>query len=498
MDNIVDTSAGMAATLPHKQFIRTCALITLVAALGACAVGPDYVRPVTVSAEVMSAGFRESWKPAEPQDTAIPVSWWLIYKDPGLNTLIEQVAGSNLTLAQAEASYRQSTALLDNAQSAYLPTLTANVAHSRAHTASNNNSANSTGNNTITSTKTLTVGTSWEVDLGGGIRREIEVVQNTALSGYANLQATRLSMQAQLAQNYFQLRVLDAQIELYNRTVADYQRALTMTQNQYAVGLVASDSVILAETQLRSTEAQALDLGILRAQLEHAIAILIGKAPSNFSIRPLSLTHESALPQLPEIPNGLPSSLLERRPDIASSERLVAAANAQIGVTKAAFFPTLSLNASGGYQSTMGSWLSLPNRIWSVGPSLAVSLFDGGAHRALNAQAIAAYDGTVASYRQTVLTGFQQVEDNLVALRILQNEATVQRQAVIASRKAVDITLNKYKAGIVDYQNVITAQTTALTNERSELDIINRRLAASVLLVKALGGGWDGHMTTDK
>jgi len=477
--------------MDSKNFFQLNAVLLVLATLSACAVGPDYVRPVTISTADMPTKFKESWKQAEPQDQAIPVKWWSVFNDPALDVLITQVATSNLTLAQAEASYRQSTSLLENAQSAYLPTLTANVSSSRAHAASSLPGS-------ITTTKAVSIGTSWEVDLWGGIRREIESVENTALSGYANLQAVRLSMQAQLAQNYFQLRVLDAQIELYKHTIEDYQRSLSMTQNQYAAGIVASDSVILAETQLKSTEAQALDLGILRAQMEHAIAVLIGKAPSNFTIAAIPLTLNTALPQVPLLPQGLPSALLERRADIASAERTVAAANAQIGVTKAAFFPTLSLNASGGYQSTLGNWLSLPNRIWSVGPSLAVSLFDGGARRALNAQAIAAYDGTVASYRQTVLTGFQEVEDNLVALRILQNEATVQHQAVIASRKSVEVTLNQYKAGIVNYQNVISVQTTALTNERAELDIINRRLAASVLLIKALGGGWNGQLSDEK
>ncbi len=468
-----------------KKLILANAVLLAVAVLSACAMGPDYVRPASIAATDMPAAFKESWKTAVPQDKAIPVKWWTVYNDTILNELMEQVATGNLTLAQAEANYRQSIALLDNAQSAVLPTLSANVSESRAHPA---NSAP----NTITKTKTLSVGTSWEVDLWGGIRREIEQVQETALSSFANVQATKLSMQAQLAQNYFQLRVLDAQTELYKRTVADYRRSLAMTQNQYAAGIVANDSVVLAETQLKSTEAQALDLGILRGQTEHAIAVLIGKSPSSFSIAAIPLASESALPTVPELPQGLPSSLLERRPDIATAERLVAAANAQIGVTKAAFFPALTLNASGGYQSTLGSWLSLPNRIWSVGPSLAVSLFDGGVHTAMNLQAIAAYDASVASYRQTVISGFQDVEDRLVTLRILKDEANVQRAAVIAARKATAVTLNQYKAGTVNYLNVITVQTTELTNERAELDIVNRRLAASVLLIKSLGGGWNG------
>ena len=302
-----------------------------------------------------------------------------------------------------------------------------------------------------------------------------------------------MSLQAQLAVNYFQLRVLDAQQELLNQTVEEYRRSLKLTQNQYKSGIVSTDSVLLAETQLRSTEAQALDIGILRGQTEHAIAVLLGKAPANFSIAVIPLGAASYVPAIPDIPLGVPSHLLERRPDIAAAERSVAAANAQIGVTKAAYFPNLTLGATGGYQSSgVANWISLPNRVWSLGPNLAATLFDGGAKRALNAQAIAAYDVSVASYRQTVLTSFQNVEDNLVALRILKDEALVQSAATAAAKKSLEITLNQYKAGTVNYLNVVTAQTTALTNQRTELTITNSRLAAAVGLIKALGGGWTG------
>jgi NodT family efflux transporter outer membrane factor (OMF) lipoprotein len=334
---------------------------------------------------------------------------------------------------------------------------------------------------------------SWEIDIWGGVRRAVEVQENTALASYANMQAIRLSMQSQLAQSYFQLRTLDAQKELLERSVEEYQRSLKLTQNQYKSGIVATDSVLLAETQLKSTEAQALDAGILRAQYEHAIATLIGKPASTFSIAVIPVGQNAYLPQLPDVPVGLPSSLLERRPDVAAAERSVAAANAQIGVTKAAFFPSLTINGSGGYQSSsLANWISLPNRVWSVGPALAENLFDGGAKIALNNQAIAAYDASVAGYRQTVLGAFQNVEDNLAALRILKEEAVVQNAAANAARKALDVTMNQYKAGTVNYLNVVTAQTTSLTNQRAELTITNARLVATVQLIAALGGGWDG------
>ena len=478
----------MKQTTMKKTLLSNSIALILLSAIGTlglsgCAVGPDYVRPVTLSDSDMPTDFKENWKSAQPQDQSIPVKWWTIFNDSNLNTLIEQIPAGNQTLAQAEANYRQASALLNNAQAAYLPTLNGNVGHTKARNAQAN----------VTTNNNLGLTANWEIDLWGGIRREVEVQQNTSLSSYANLQATLLSLQAQVAVNYFQLRVLDAQQELLNQTVEEYRRSLKLTQNQYKSGIVSTDSVLLAETQLRSTEAQALDIGILRGQTEHAIAVLLGKAPANFSIAVIPLGAASYVPAIPDIPLGVPSHLLERRPDIAAAERSVAAANAQIGVTKAAYFPNLTLGATGGYQSSgVANWISLPNRVWSLGPNLAATLFDGGAKRALNAQAIAAYDVSVASYRQTVLTSFQNVEDNLVALRILKDEALVQNAATAAAKKSLEITMNQYKAGTVNYLNVVTAQTTALTNQRTELTITNSRLAAAVGLIKALGGGWTG------
>lgn len=456
--------------------LNRIALCLLSAALlGACTVGPDYVRP-TVQAPT---AFKEmqGWKIAQPQDQEIRGKWWEVFGDPELNALQEQVTISNQNLAQAEARFRQAKALVQSARAAYFPTLSGSVSTSRADRASQTGPANS---------HSLALDANWEADVWGRVQRNVEANQASASASAADLEATRLSTQAQLAQNYFQLRAVDAQQQLFLRTVADYERSLQLTQNQYESGVVPRANVVLAQTQLKSTQAQAIDNGIQRAQLEHAIALLLGKAPADFSLAPKPLALA-----VPAIPVGLPSTLLERRPDIAAAERRVAAANAQIGVAKAAFFPALTLSASAGFQSSsFGDWLSLPNRFWSLGPALAMNLFDAGARKAQTDQAIAGYDANVAGYRQTVLTGFQEVEDNLAALRLLEQEAQVQNEAVQAARLSVELATNQYKAGIVNYLNVINAQTTALGNERTAVDLLNRRLNASVLLIKALGGGW--------
>jgi NodT family efflux transporter outer membrane factor (OMF) lipoprotein len=427
------------------------------------------------------AAYKESagWKIAEPRDQETRGKWWEIYQDPLLNSLEEQVSISNQNLAQAEARYRQASALVQTARASYYPTVTGDVSTSRGNR----------GNGIISSTNTnhsLSASANWEIDLWGRIRRTVEANQASAQASAADLEATRLSTQAQLAQTYFQLRTVDAQQDLFDRTVADYEKSLQLTQNQYAAGIVPTANVVQAQTQLKTTQAQLVDLGVTRAQLEHAIALLVGKPASSFSI-----AHGTLTATVPSLPIGVPSSMLERRPDIAAAERRVAAANAQIGVAKAAYFPDLTLAATGGFQgSSFANWLTLPNRFWSVGPALAMTLFDGGARRAQTDQAIAAYDASVAAYRQTVLTSFQEVEDNLSALRLLEQEAQLQDEALQASRKSVELTTNQYRSGIVSYLNVIAVQTTALGNERTVLDIQNRRLAASVQLIAALGGDW--------
>lgn len=451
--------------------------LLLLMLLSACAAGPDYVKPPV---EVPTA-FKESagWKLAEPRDQEIHDKWWEIYQDPLLNSLEEQVSISNQNLAQAEARYRQASALVQSARASYYPTVTGDVSTTRGNR----------GGSVITGTgenHSLSVSANWEIDLWGRVRRTVEANQANAQASAADLEATRLSTQAQLAQTYFQLRTVDAQQDLFERTITDYQKSLQLTQNQYAAGVAANANVVQAQAQLKTTQAQLVDLGVQRAQLEHAIALLVGKPASSFSI-----VHAPLTTAVPALPVDVPSSLLERRPDIAAAERRAAAANAQIGIAKTAYFPNLTLAATGGFQSSsFANWLTLPNRFWSVGPALAMTLFDGGARRAQTDQAIAAYDASVAAYRQTVLTGFQEVEDNLAALRLLEQEAQLQDEALQASRKSVELSMNQYRAGIVSYLSVITVQTTALGNERAALDIANRRLTASVLLIKALGGGW--------
>ncbi|GGI55191.1 efflux transporter outer membrane subunit [Oxalicibacterium solurbis] len=473
---------------PHWHRVRPLAAAAASALLlGACAVGPDYVRPEVAQ----PAAFKEAngWKTAQPNDAALRGNWWEFYGDPLLNSLQEQVNTSNLSLAQAEAAYRQALALVQSARSEYFPTVTGefDVTRSSSATVRNNQvTSATTSSRGVRTNYGVSLGASWEADLWGRVRRTVEANANNAQASAADLENTRLSMHAQLAQNYFQLRALDSQKALLDRTLADYERSLQLTQNQYAAGIAARADVIRAQTQLKNTQTQALDIGVQRAQLEHAIALLVGKAPAEFDIAPAPLTAS-----VPDIPLTVPSALLERRPDIAAAERRLAAANAEIGIAKSAWFPSLGLSANVGYQNdSMSHLLTLPNRFWSIGPTLAQTLLDFGARQAQTDQAVAAYDENVALYRQTVLTGFQEVEDNLAALRILEQEAQTQGEGVQLARKSVEIATNQYKSGLVSYLDVITAQTTALDSEISAVNILNRRLAASVLLIKALGGGW--------
>jgi NodT family efflux transporter outer membrane factor (OMF) lipoprotein len=372
------------------------------------------------------------------------------------------------------------------ARAALFPTLTAGASDTRG-------SAATSGRNSVANTLQANLDASWEIDLWGRLHDLSASQDATTQASLADLANTRLSLEAELASDYFALRVADAQQALLNASVTAYADSLALTRNRYNAGVAAQSDVSLAETQWLTAKTQAEDNAINRAQLEHAMAVLVGKAPSDFSLPSLALTEPGAmLPmQLPGIPPSLPSSLLERRPDIATSERQVAAANASIGAARAALFPALTLSASGGYRSSgLGDLFSVANRFWSLGPAMALTIFDAGARRAAVAQAQASYDATVANYRQTVLNALQSVEDQLVALRILDNESVLQAQATRASAQTVELTLNQYKAGTVPYLNVLTAQTTDQAARRSLLDIKGRQLAASVQLVKALGGGW--------
>jgi len=443
-----------------------------------CMVGPDYVRP---TADVPPA-FKEmeGWKSAQPQDVAPRGNWWEAFGDPELDRLEAQVDISNQSIAAAAARVRNAQAATDAARAGLFPTVGAGAGAARS-------SRNTSGGTSSGTSYNIALDANWEIDLWGRVRRAVEASAATAQASDADLAAARLSAQALLAIDYFLLRVQDQQIALFEETAAGYERSLTLTRNQYAAGIVTRGDVTQAEAQLKSTQAQLIDARVSRAQLEHAIAVLIGKPPAELTIAPRTFTQA-----IPAIPGAVPSELLERRPDIAAAERRVAAANAEIGVAQAAFFPSVSLSATGGLQSSvLGSLLSLPARYWSLGAALAQTIFDAGLRSAQKAQAVAAYDETVAGYRSTVLTAFQEVEDNLAALTLLEREAAVQDEAVKAARESAIIANNQYKAGTANYLAVVVLQAAELNNERSALAILARRLAASVNLVKALGGGWD-------
>jgi len=453
------------------------------AAVAGCMVGPDYVRPGAPVPPAYSE--MEGWKRAEPRDTLPRGEWWRMFGDPELDALAARINISNQNVQAAAANVRQAQAIAAQARAGLFPTLSAGatVTRSKAPSLSNQPSfATGPVNN-----YNANLNASWALDLWGSIRRSVEAGEAAWQSSAAQLEATRLSAYSSLAVSYFALRITDAQRTVLEETVKAYQQTLQLTQNRYAAGVAAKVDVVQAQVQLQSTQAQLVDLSVTRAQLEHAIATLVGEpAPT------LSIARAPIVATLPAIPLGVPSDLLERRPDIAAAERTVASANAQIGVAQAAFYPTLTLSGAIGFRSTSyANWFTTPSQFWSLGAALAQVLFDGGLRRAVSDQAIATYDADVAGYRQTVLTAFQQVEDNLAALHFLEEEARLQDEAVRGARVAVELTTNQYKAGTVSYLNVIAAQQIALNNENNAVNVLGRRLAASVLLVTALGGGWD-------
>jgi NodT family efflux transporter outer membrane factor (OMF) lipoprotein len=457
--------------------LLACAVATL--ALAGCTVGPDYVRP---SADV-PARYKEAelWKRAEPGDALRRGSWWEIFDDPQLNALAAQVDLSNQSLRNAEANVRQAQALARQARAGLFPVVSASGTAVR-----NSLPNNGTG---AASSYELALDASWEPDLWGRVRRSIESAEAGWQASAADLESVRLSTHAALAQDYLALRIADAEQKLLGEAVTAYARTLKLTQDRYAAGVAGKPDVVLAEVQWKSAQAQLVDIGVARAQLEHAIALLIGQPASTFSLPQAPL-----VARMPSIPVGVPSELLERRPDVAAAERAVAAANAQIGIAQAAFYPSLTLSGAAGYRNAnFADLLTAPGRFWSLGASLAEVLFDGGARQAVSDQAMAAYDGEVALYRQTVLAAFQNVEDNLAALRILEQEAQLQNDVVRGARQSIDLTLNQYKAGIVSYLNVVAVQVIALNNETAALNILGRRLTASVGLVQALGGGWSAE-----
>ena len=453
--------------------------------LTGCVVGPKYHQPAVQA----PAAYKEvgDWKPAQPNDQNLGGSWWTIFQDPQLNELEDQINVSNQNLKAAEAQFRQSRATLRYYRADYYPTVTTAPSATRQRTSSRRPPPTSTFDGITYNDFVLPFDVSYQADVWGRVRKNVESYREQAQASAADLATVNLSMHADLAVDYFQARSLDAEEQLLNTTVTQYEQALELTENRFQGGIASEVEVEQSKTILQTTRAQAIDVGVARAQYEHAVAILIGKPPAEFSLPPLPLT---APP--PHIPLGMPSDLLERRPDIASAERLVASANAQIGVAKSAYYPTISLGASGGFESSaITTLINGPSGLWSIGLSAAETIFDAGRRRALTDQARAAYDSQVATYRQTVLNGFQQVEDNLAAVRILENEAKVQDEAVVAAQHSLDLSITRYKGGVTSYLEVITAQNAALTDEVTAVNILGRRMANTVLLIQALGGGWD-------
>jgi len=466
--------------------VRLCPSVLGLALVAGCAVGPDYKKPEVET----PAAYKESgeWVVAKPADAAAKGKWWEAFNDPLLDGLVDQVSVSNQSLKAAEARYTQAVAATELARSAFFPTLGVGASVTRNGGGAAGNAVTiGNGGSTTSRRYTVTATASWEIDLWGRVRRLVEAANAEQVASAADVENVRLSMQAELATDYFQLRTADAQITLLEDTVKAFQTSYDVTQNRYRAGVAAKADVVQAEAQLKSTQAQAIDQRAQRAQLEHAIAVLTGHAPANFAIVPANVaTH------IPAVPPGLPSTLLERRPDIAAAERRMAEANARIGAAEAAYFPTLNLNANGGFASAMiQNLFNAPNRFWSIGATAAETLIDFGARHAQVESAKGAYEEAVANYRQTALTGFQEVEDNLATLRWLSEEAVVEDEAVRAARESVALTLNQYKAGTVSFLNVVTVQATQLSEERTAVNLLSRRLAASVALIKALGGSWE-------
>lgn len=477
-------------TRKHPSWI---AALLCLAALTGCVVGPNYHQP---SVPPPPAAFKElpppnppngSWKQAQPSDAQLKGEWWELYNDPQLNVLEEKVAVSNQTLKASMEQYFEARDQIRVARANYYPTLSAGPSVSRTRLSYNQPQTKSTVTNFQYNTFALEGQVSWQPDFWGAVRRSVEEARANAQASAADLANVALSLQAELAADYFEMRGLDAQQELLNNTVKADTDFLQLTQVRFKGGVATDVDVAQAETQLETVRAQAIDVGVARAQFEHAIAMLTGQPASTFSLAaaPLTLTP-------PAIPAGVPSELLERRPDIAAAERSAAASNAQIGIDIAAFYPNIQLGGSGGFESgNAGTWIQGPSALWSLGGSAIEVLFDAGRRHAITDQARHAYEAQAANYRQSILSAFQEVEDNLAALRILSDEAQTQAAAVNAARRSLQISTGRYKGGVTTYLEVLTAQTTQLTDERTQVDITTRQFAASVQLIAALGGGWD-------
>jgi NodT family efflux transporter outer membrane factor (OMF) lipoprotein len=463
--------------------------------LAGCMVGPQYKRPAAIT----TPSFKEApsdqtagdgWKPGQPSDQKLKGNWWSMYQDQQLDALEPQVDTANQTLKAAEANFRSARAAIGYARSSEAPTIGTGVSVASVRESANQpyfltNLANNGGGDF-----TVPVDLNYEIDLWGRIRRGVTSAKEQAQASAADMETVRLSLHAELATDYFGLRSADGQEKLLDDTIKAYTSALQLTQDRFDAGLALRSDVTQAETQLDQARVQRSDMEVQRTQFEHAIAVLVGKPPAAISIPQSPINFQA--PQVPKIPGMLPSDLLERRPDIAADERRMASANEQIGIAQAAYYPTLSLSAIMGMEGTSAlNWFTWPSRFWAVGPSMSETLFDGGRRRATSERTRANYDATVATYRQTALQAFQQVEDNLAALRILQTETEQQHHATAEALESLDTFQARYEGGLELYLQVITSQTTALANQRNDIELMRRQLDASVLLIKALGGGWN-------
>jgi NodT family efflux transporter outer membrane factor (OMF) lipoprotein len=473
--------------------------ITIAAALlllSGCMVGPNYKTPAAIMApsfkEAAPTSFTEQdgWKPGQPSDTKLKGDWWTLFQDARLNELEAQVDTANQSLKSAEANFRAARAQIGYARSNEAPTIGVEPSIAAVRDSAHEPYFTSTLANNGEGNFALPVDLNYEIDLWGRIRRGVTSAREQAQASDADLENARLSLHAELALDYFGLRSADAQEKLLDDTVTAYESAVQLTRDRFEGGAAPQSDLAQARTQLDQARVQRTDIEVQRTQYEHAIAVLIGKPPAELTLPPIPIDQASQV--MPDIPGAMPAALLERRPDIAADERRMASANEQIGIAQAAFYPTLSLSAIAGFQGTSAlNWFNWPSRFWAVGPGMSQTLFDGGRRRATKNITVANYDATVADYRQTALTAFQQVEDNLAALRVLENEARQQHEATASAEQSLDLFQTRYEGGVDTYLQVVTWQTAALNNQRNDLDILQRRLDASVLLVKALGGGWD-------
>jgi NodT family efflux transporter outer membrane factor (OMF) lipoprotein len=469
----------------RRVLVAICGL-----ALAGCMVGPKYTRPAAPAAPAFSEqppkSFTESagWKQAQPADTTLRADWWQLFGNAELNGLEEQVDASNQTLKAAEARFREARALIQINRAGLYPTVSTSPSITTNRLSKNSPFGTHAGD---FGDYVLPIDVNYELDAWGRVRRSIAAAREETQASAGDLETIRLSLHAELAVDYFELRSLDSQKQLLDETLGAYQKALDLTQNRFDGGLSSRAEVAQARTQLETTRALDVGVGVAQATFRHAIATLMGKTPESLTLSAAPLHSEP-----PVIPTGVPSQLLERRPDIAAAERRAAEANEQIGIARAAFFPTLLLTATGGFEGNNPvNWLSWPSRLWAVGPSVAQMIFDAGRRRAVSESALASYDESVANYRQAALMAFQEVEDNLATLRVLEEQSQAQRVAVEAAEQSLELSLNRYKGGLVTYLEVIAAQSIALQNQITEVDILRRRMDASVLLIKALGGGWD-------